>query len=226
MKRHVLLIALSLITSLAWSQLFTLEPPTASVDYYGHEFDIHADAMLTYHGSAPITVKWEITNLDISKGQNYYACLLEFCFPPGVNSGTYDVTPGSVFPIQGHLLPTNICESGSFNIVISNNTTGEEYITGTFNFVCKSVSTANPFGSIKPGALYPNPAVNWFAIGDMQGADRIELYNIIGKQVAQFPYQPAGRYDINQLPGGLYLVRVIDRKGNQLITKRLTKNTP
>jgi hypothetical protein len=226
MKRNLLLPVFCLLASLAWGQLFVISPESASVDYTESDFDVHADATLTYNGTTPITVRWEIIDLDINKAQNFYACLLEFCFPPGVTSGTYNIDPGSSFPVQGHLLPLGVCEDGSFKIAFSNNTTGEHYVTGTFNFVCRTTSTSNPFGGIKAGALYPNPAVNWFAMGDVPGADRIEIYNIIGKQVAQFAYQPSGRYDIHQLPGGLYLVRVIDRRGNQLHTKRLTKNTP
>ena len=68
--------------------------------------------------------------------------------------------------------------------------------------------------------------MSWFSLSEGVQASRVEVYNIIGKQIAQFAFQPSGRYDISNLAGGMYLIRIVDNKGKVVTTKRLTKNTP
>ncbi len=224
MKKSLLLSIFLLTAAVVFAQ-FNMQPSTSSVSFQEADFDVHADSRLIYNGSVPVVLRWEIVNLSGPKEWGIYTCLGLACYSPGQYVGLQTIQPNEEMIVQAHILPQTVCGTGSYDITFTDTTTNQVVATGTFTFQCQSVSTSNP-ASAKPGAIFPNPAITWFSIGDTPGAHRVEMFNIIGKQVAQFPYQPSGRYDIAQLPGGMYLVRVVDLQGRVLSSKRMSKNTP
>ena len=202
-----------------------ISPSPSNMDFEEGEFDIHADAVLENNGSEDLTLRWNIVNLVSAKEWVPYVCLGIACYPPNQLTGLQSVAAGEEIDVQAHFLTQGVCEDGSYEMTFTDTLTNEVVATGIFTFDCQAVSVFNP---ANPGqqSIFPNPAVTWFSLGDLNGASRVEMYNIIGKQVAQFAYQPQSRYDISNLAGGIYLVRVIDQQGQLLTTKRLTKNTP
>lgn len=225
MKRNLLSLILILALGVTYAQ-YNLDPVPSSVTFTSGEFDVHADASFTYSGSSPITLSWNIIELNVAKEWNIYTCLGEACYPPGVFEGTVAMNPGDIFPVQAHIMPSGVCQNGDYKITFTDPSNGAVVASGNFLFECSTSSVFPSGNATKKGSIYPNPATTWFSIESVPNARRIELYNIIGKQIAQFEYQNEGRYDIGNLAGGLYLVRVLDSRGQQLTTKRLSKNTP
>ncbi len=80
---------------------------------------------------------------------------------------------------------------------------------------------------------YPNPAVNDVSIsmtGFTAGQYHINLFNIVGSLVAQYPVDLNGdtsiRLDVSTLNKGTYLYNVSDASGQILLTKRLVVIKP
>jgi hypothetical protein len=225
MKQSLLLISFLFFSLLAFGQ-FQVTPVPASIAFQPEEFDVHADARLSYNGSTPVTLRWNIVNLNGPKEWVVYTCLGNACYEPGQLQGFQDLAPGEEMIIQAHIFPQGGCGVGSYEITFTDTASNQVVATGVFNFQCQASSISSGFGNAKPGSIYPNPAVTWFSVSEIAGAARVEMYNIIGKQVAQFSFQPTARYDISSLPGGMYLVRVMDQQGRVLVTRRMSKNTP
>ena len=224
MKRLLPLLLLLFIFTAVQAQ-FELGPSPVMTQFEADENDIHGEATLTYNGNAPITLRWNIINIESPKEWTAYVCLGIACYPPGQYTGLTTIEPGETIDIQGHFFTNLTCGNGSYDLTFTDETTNQVVASGTFQFECLASSTSNPTA---PNAvsIFPNPAVTWFSISENVQASRVEVYNIIGKQIAQYAYQSSGRYDISNLAGGLYLVRVIDKQGRLVTTKRLTKNTP
>ena len=76
-------------------------------------------------------------------------------------------------------------------------------------------------------ALYPNPAKDELNIVYSPAADvkTITVYNIIGKIMAVYKVSnPAGaNLNIENMPSGIYFVRLVNSNGEQVTTRRFTK---
>ncbi len=77
--------------------------------------------------------------------------------------------------------------------------------------------------------IYPNPASDFFALDDESvelGLVRaIQVYNVVGQRVQSFRVEKQQRYYIADLPGGLYLVQLLDANNKVITTRRLQKNS-
>lgn len=226
MKR-LLLLAVTLLSIGAASAQFSLQPVLSSTNFSQEAFDIHADATLTYTGGTPLTLRWNITNMSIPKEWNFYVCLGANCYIPGQTTGLHTIQPGEQMPIQAHVMPGGMCATGGYNVTFTDTTTNQQVAIGAFLYQCSTSSVDDSPNTSRSGAaIFPNPATTWFAVGEVNNASRIEIFNMIGKQVGQFAYQASGRYDISGLPSGMYLVRILDGSGRLLITRRLSKTAP
>lgn len=227
MKRTLLFTSLLFLFFAGHAQ-FTLQPDPSGVTFDTNNpehWDIHADASLHYSGNNTANLRWDIINISGPKEWAIYTCLGQACYAPGQFSGETTIGPNETIAIQAHILPNGGCGQGSYNITFTDLATGNVVATGTFNFECL-VSSTNSFNTSKGGNVYPNPVTTWFSLSDTPGAHRVELYNIIGKQVAQFEYQAGRSYDVAFLSSGMYMVRILDRQGKVIASRRVSKQTP
>ncbi|MDQ3141771.1 MAG: T9SS type A sorting domain-containing protein [Bacteroidota bacterium] len=73
--------------------------------------------------------------------------------------------------------------------------------------------------------VYPNPAQNSFTVEYNTGLNQIELYNLLGKKVANYKTAPNKSYDISALEDGLYLLKLIGHNNAHIKTIRLQKRS-
>ena len=73
--------------------------------------------------------------------------------------------------------------------------------------------------------VYPNPAINYIYFNNYEAkVDQVVFFNLVGRPIKQFPAAVGkNHYDLSELSRGLYLIQLMDRKGNVLSTKRLNK---
>ncbi len=82
-----------------------------------------------------------------------------------------------------------------------------------------SVKDINP-SQIK---IFPNPANDYFQIGNGQNVDRIVIYNLIGKEVKSLFHYNNAHHEINDLKSGMYVVKMFDDKGRVIKSIKLSK---
>lgn len=71
--------------------------------------------------------------------------------------------------------------------------------------------------------IYPNPAIDFFMLPDNSSVDKIVIYNIIGRQMRSIKAYDGVKYNINDLPEGFYIVRLLNVNGVTIKTIRLNK---
>ena len=76
-------------------------------------------------------------------------------------------------------------------------------------------------------SVYPNPASDYIALTNEDNVKSIEVFNVLGRRIRSFEIEHTGeRYDITDLPNGLYYLHVIAKNNNKpLLTLRLTKKS-
>jgi hypothetical protein len=71
--------------------------------------------------------------------------------------------------------------------------------------------------------IYPNPTTSYFQISDPAGVAKVIVYNIVGNRLREFDARNISRFDVSDLPEGIFLVRLFDADQRVLKTVRLSK---
>jgi hypothetical protein len=99
------------------------------------------------------------------------------------------------------------------NVVIANNGT-----TDPPNYV-----TIDAFNDIR---VYPNPAIDYIMITENEAVSQVWIYNILGRRVKRYEVETDAKYDIKDLPRGMYIVRLVNRDSELVMTRRINKINP
>ena len=71
--------------------------------------------------------------------------------------------------------------------------------------------------------IYPNPAVNFIGLNEVAGVASIVVYNLVGRKMKNFDALKGEKYNISDLPKGMYLVQLKGKNGKVLTTQRMSK---
>lgn len=97
-----------------------------------------------------------------------------------------------------------------------------------FTALVMAQSTANVSNASNPTIekvikIYPNPAVNFIGLNSASGVGSIIIYNLVGRKMKKFVAQKGERYDVADLPRGMYLVQLLGNDGKVVTTQRMSK---
>lgn len=71
--------------------------------------------------------------------------------------------------------------------------------------------------------VYPNPASDFISLSNEGAVQQLVIYNFGGRQVLAFTASKGQRYDISNLPDGMYLVQFLNPQNKIIHTQRLQK---
>ena len=75
--------------------------------------------------------------------------------------------------------------------------------------------------------VYPNPAIDYIMITDNDNVSKVWIYNVLGKRVKAYDVESTGmKFDIRDLPRGMYIVRLLDSNEELVLTRRINKINP
>lgn len=72
--------------------------------------------------------------------------------------------------------------------------------------------------------IFPNPVTTTFEIGHSDRVLKVNVINMVGREVKAFDYVDKETYDITELPQGMYLVQLKDKDNKVIHTQRIKKN--
>lgn len=71
--------------------------------------------------------------------------------------------------------------------------------------------------------IFPNPATNYISISNEDHVSEISVFNLVGRKIKTFEVQEGARYDVSDLPQGMYLVQVMNHSKKVITTQRIRK---
>ena len=71
--------------------------------------------------------------------------------------------------------------------------------------------------------IYPNPVGNYFRLDNPIGLKEVKVFNMVGKEVASHHIRPDNKYNVESLRKGLYLIQLIGKNKDVVLTKRISK---
>lgn len=232
-----LLIAMVNLASAQANLVFTPEMVEVTGEAFGDDLfhRIEGYGTLRNDGDESITIRWERVVIDAPAEWEYQVCDLNQCYSTVVYSNVapdlglnvpVTLEPGQETNMDVYLLPKEVVGEGTVHLEITDVNNQDVILVETpFEFTATNVSDTESLTQASSELkVFPNPTTNYFELKGANNVDRVVVYNIIGRELRSFNAAPGKRYDVNNLPNGLYLVSLVSNESGILKTLRLSKN--
>ena len=229
MKKSILvllLISAQILRGLSQNVTITLTPQIVNATVSLDSFEVKAKAIFKNTSTTTKKFVWKRTIVAMTSGWQSLVCDAQACWSSGVNDAPEQITvpANGTSNIDAYIRPNRIAGSATIEIKVFEFGNEANAITGRYLF---STATSTKDGGRNNVGLkvYPNPATDYFSIqDDYDVVDRIIVYNMIGRAVKNYATDnPNNRYLLNDLPEGLYIIRLLNNKGTTVKTIRLNK---
>lgn len=238
MKNLLFLIAcLVFQTAVSGQSPLLIEPgevdTIARLNLSDNDLEIWLPLKLTNVSKDSLYLKWSKKEVLHPEGWEAKVCDKVNCYPSSIFTN-YDPAKGIKVPVEmaaGEsfllyitLLPHNTPGMGKYEIPFSYISDPDSIIgSAKFNFDVNQLTS--PVKKVEKIAtrVFPNPAVEYFEVEASRDLKSLVVYNVLGRQIKSFPYEPGQRYHIAELPSGMYLLSFQDKNNKILKTVRLAK---
>jgi len=198
------------------------------------------DSVMVPTGGSAVKLKWHVISSNFPSDW-----LTEAAFGICDNNQCYNNTGGTYIwnGISGPFFTSNTYSvSGDYHLALdlSGVSSGTHWVTVSLSDINSSTSQTATFIITKPVpsavpavinsdniVLYPNPASNELNVVYDASADvkNIAVYNIIGKVITVYKVTAnnSANLDIENLPSGIYFVRLMNSHGDVVVTRKFTK---
>lgn len=223
MKKVLLAVFLMLSAWSTQAQIILLTDDTVYTAGPATEFEIVAYANVRNTSESPANLRWVKLSNQVTTGWTSTICDVNLCYPDNVDSADFTLAGNSIGNVDGHFYPNNIVGTGTLRVRIYQISNPSNSVIVTF---IGSTTGASVNQLSKPTLkVYPVPTDNYLFLettASFENAD-IEIYNMIGKRVAQFKSSAMkSRVSVGHLPKGQYIIRM--NNGRDVLTKYFTKN--
>ena len=125
-----------------------------------------------------------------------------------------------------HVLPRGVAGCGEIAVHLSDAADPNTVIeTITYNICIDPLTAVNDQFDRNQIRIFPNPTSNFISLTKNTVVRQLWVHNILGKRVRTFNTSYNGRYDLTDLPDGLYLVSMVDAEGKVIKTVRVSKRS-
>lgn len=238
MRQYLQLVLLCLFTYSVQAQDLTIEPipveETFNVDLSNEVLDLELHATITNNTDEEMQLKW--TRKVISKPDAWrtQVCDNNTCYIPQVSTN-YDpdngvnepsvLAAGASFNLIFHVLPNQIEGTGEFHVEFSS-ISRPDSVMDTAVFIFDVIGTTSTFETSKLKLkAFPNPAQDYIRLSPNNIVDQLVIYNIVGRQVKTFDAINGEKYDIVDLPDGMYLISLLNNNTGIVKTIRMSKRS-
>ena len=227
MKQTLLLFFLIFSISLSAQVTLKLTEPEGSTTALASDDDVVAKGFLKNESEDTITVMWKRNIIELKEGWETAVCDKNLCYVPSYGEtsaadGTNLVlVPGEESNFDVHVYPDGTEGFAIVEVTATDINNAENTVTGRYEFNQNSTSTIN-FNRTDI-RIYPNPTIDFISISEADQVKRLIIYNIVGRPVKFFNANFHNRYDVMDLPTGMYLVRLMGKNDRTIKTVRLSK---
>jgi diaminopimelate epimerase len=230
MKRLVLICLLFLaqiLRGVSQNITINLSPQIVNANVSTDSFEVKAKG--SFKNTASVTKKfvWKRTIVAITSGWQSIVCDSKGCSPSAANESTeqIELAPNASCNLEVNIRPNRI--SGAATIELKVYEVGNEAnaVTGRYLFA-SATATKEATKNTSGVKVFPNPATDYFSIqDDFDIVEKVVVYNMIGRVMKNYTTanNNNNRYTLNDLPEGLYIIRLLNSRGGTIKTIRLNK---
>ncbi len=232
MKKYLFLFFSVVAGNLALAQSFSTAHDTVIMSASG---SFSAGNNITNHTTSDITLQWRIseTNFPADWMEMIGICDAWSCWGSGdvwpVRDRESVYAPGEGdFHLQGNMMFVSGTGPYYLKVQLTNKFTPAETLTQTYIVDKASAGVMQAARGTQDDAvvLFPNPATTSINVyyGSIPGVAAIGIYSIIGREMKKYmTSESSASLDIEQLPSGIYFVKLIDAHGYAVAAQKFTK---
>jgi Secretion system C-terminal sorting domain len=221
-----LIISTQILRGLSQNVTITLTPSIVNANVSLDSFEIKAKAIFKNTATTTKKFVWKRTIIAMTNGWQSLVCDAKGCWSSTVNDAPeqIELAPNTSSNIDAYIRPNKITGAATIEIKVFEVGNETNAVTGRYLFSSstptKEVSKNN--ASVK---IFPNPATDYFSIqDDYDAVDRVVVYNMIGRVMKNYAVNSTTtKYTLNDLPEGLYIIRLLNARGGTVKTVRLNK---
>ena len=198
---------------LRFEQTMIEQPVSAGEDFF------KATTMVVNETGQRINVTWTRDVNDLPEDWASAVCDKNQCWLPSVDSQSFSMEVGESALLEVQMTTDATVGDAQVTLRVAQTTDRSVNAVATYSFpMTSSSSTAFARGT----RLYPNPGSDAFEIITDEPLREVTLTNMLGKVVRSYPAY-LSRYDVSDLPDGLYLATLISTDGRVVKTLRYSK---
>jgi hypothetical protein len=211
------------------AQTFTLTPQAANVAISPDTLEGRVRLTLKNTTNQAKKYNWQLNILSMTTTWSVFVCDPKGCSNSGAMAGTNKLEIGANATIVLDVMVRPNKQIGAATLELKVEEVGNDNNVAVSRLLFSTATTLKEYSRVNGGGIriYPNPAFDFFMVADDNDVvDRVVVYNIIGRQVKNQKAVDNFKYTINDLPEGLYIVRLLNANGATLKTIRLNKSKP
>jgi hypothetical protein len=223
MKKNILLFLFLGFTAQflsAQEMAFTVSPvivdEVRSTDFEGVGY-----STIINMGDSERSFTWTSNAVEITPEWAFAICDKNLCYEPIITTETFTLEADSAGRMDVHAYPQGVNGSAVVELTVVDSDNDQLTVSNLYYFNTGPSSTTE--ASRQRIKVYPNPSNGLFSIKGAKQIASVEILSLTGRQVKSFRYNDGQWYDISNLPKGTYLVRLIDRDAQQVVTKLINK---
>lgn len=230
MKRLVLIYALFLtqiLRGLSQNITITLTPQIVNANVSLDSFEVKAKAVFKNTSTSTKKFVWKRTIIAMTSGWQSLVCDSKACWAAAVNDAPeqIELAPNATSILDVYIRPNRIFGAATIEVKVYEVGNEANAVTGRYLFT--TTTATKDVGKNNTGVkVYPNPATDYFSIQDEYDVvERVVVYNMIGRVMKNYmtTNNTSNRYTLNDLPEGLYIIRLLNSRGGTVKTIRLNK---
>lgn len=230
MQKLILLLFFISFTNLLQAQQLSVSSNYTTLQGRSHH-EVAPSVVLKNTGNNRMTVRWEQVRANVPEGWEVVVCDKR-CYSTLITKRSFTLDAGeSLSDFRVSFRPNGINGIGTVEVKLYDASNPSNSQTIMFSASAQSSSlfnNNNATTALEKPSVYPNPAIEHIMLRDAESAVKfIEIYNVVGRKIKSFPIRHDGdKYDVGELPRGMYMVRMLDHNRNIIRTQRISKYNP
>jgi Secretion system C-terminal sorting domain len=219
----LLLFCLEILRGHAQSTI-TITPQVQNVNVNSDSIEIRAKATIKNTSTTTKKFTWKRSILSLTSGWATNVCDSKGCWVPSVDVApeVIELAPNATSNMDVYIRPEK--KAGAATVEVKVFEVGNETNTVTGRWLFSTTTKTREANANNTNIrIYPNPTIDYFQITEDDGIDKVVIYNIIGRQMRTYKVTDNGKYNVNDLPEGLYIIRLLAANGATVKTIRLSR---
>lgn len=222
MKQFLLFIIVTALGTTLFAQGFTINPdPVVVSGLASTEFEGVGYAEITNGFPQAKNLRWQRTNIEITTGWETAICDKNQCYEAVVGNADFTLDPSERGRLDVHARPGGVEGAAVVEVRVVDLDDASNTAVALYYFNTSPSSTDEPLAV--RAKVYPNPSDGLFTVKGDKQINEVQIFSLTGRMVRSFRYNDGQWYNITDLPKGTYLIRLMDRGGQQLTTKLMNK---
>ncbi len=233
MKRLFIIYALffaQILRGVSQNTTILFSPQIVNANVSPDSFEVKARAFFKNTSNSTKKFVWKRTVIAMTSGWQSVVCDAKGCWAAAVNDAPeqIELAPNATSNIDVFARPNHISGAATIEVKVVEVGNDANVVTGRFLFAT-TTATKEPTKNNATVKIFPNPATDYFSIqDDYDVVEKVMVYNMIGRLMKNYntSTNASAHYTINDLPDGLYIIRLLNSKGATIKTIRLNKAKP